>query len=138
MTEWCFKEEARWSTAVAFASGFAILIACMGLLALTIIAVRVRTREIGIRRVLGATALRILLMLSREFACLVAAGSVLAWPVAYLVTSQWLQQFAYRVEPNPWMFGAAGLGTLAASVLTILALAGRAAAVRPVQALRYE
>ena len=120
------------------AAGFAIGIACMGLLALTAVAMGRRTREIGIRKALGASVSGILLLLSREFAWLVAAGNAVAWPMAYWATSQWLQQFAYRVEPDLWLFGAAGLGVLGAAMLTVMALAGRAVAANPVDALRYE
>lgn len=130
--------EEHWGRGFGLASGFAIGIACMGLLALTALAVGRRTREIGIRKALGASVSGILLLLSREFAWLVVAGNAVAWPVAYWATSLWLRQFAYRVEPGLWLFGAAGLGVLGAAMLTVVMLAGRAATASPVRALRYE
>jgi len=82
--------EEQWGRAFGLAAGFAIGIACMGLLALTALAVGRRIREIGIRKALGASVSGILLLLSREFAWLVAAGNAVAWPVAYWATSLWL------------------------------------------------
>jgi len=110
----------------------------MGLLALTSLAVGRRTREIGVRKALGGSVSGILLLLSGEFAWLVVAGNAVAWPVAYWATGLWLQQFAYRDQPDPLLFGVAGMGVLATAMLTVMTLAGRAATASPVQALRYE
>ncbi len=116
----------------------AVLLACLGLLGLIALAAESRTKEIGVRKVLGATVADILLLLSREFLLLLAAAMLIAWPVAWWVMQRWLQNFAYRIELDWLTFFLAGLIALLAAVLTIGYQALRAATTDPVKALRYE
>jgi len=116
----------------------AILIACMGLYGLGIFSAGQRTKEIGIRKVLGASVMELTLMLAAEFAAWVAAANILAWPLAWYIMNGWLENFAYRVPISPWTFPAAGLLALFIALLTVGYRALRAAAADPVQSLRYE
>jgi len=115
-----------------------ILVACLGLFGLAASATQQRTREIGVRKVLGASTLSIILLLSRRVLVLVAAGAVVASIIAWLAMQQWLSGFAYRAWLNPaWMLLAAlGAGTVA--LLTIGLQSWRTARGDPVEALRYE
>ncbi len=107
----------------------AILIACFGLLGLSAYNVIQRTKEIGIRKVLGASAQSILLLLSRDFMKLILVALVLAIPVGWYIMHQWLQDFAYRIHIGWWIFAIAGLLALLIAVLTIVLQAARAVVV---------
>jgi putative ABC transport system permease protein len=121
------------------AFGFiAIFIACLGLFGLAAFTAGRRTREIGIRKVLGATASGIVNLLSREFIKLVLVANVIAWPAAYFAMNKWLQSFAYRIDISWWIFALAGMLTLLIALLTVSAQAIKAALANPVEALRYE
>ncbi len=116
----------------------AILIACFGLLGLSAYNVIQRTKEIGIRKVLGASAQSILLLLSKDFMKLILVALVLAIPVGWYIMHQWLQDFAYRIHIGWWIFAIAGVLALLIAVLTIVLQAARAVVVNPVQSLRSE
>ncbi len=116
----------------------AIGIACLGLLGLAAFAAEQKTREIGIRRVLGATVPGIMVLLSKDLTRWVALANLIAWPVAYFVMKSWLQNFAYRVELNWPAFAIAGLLTLGVAWLSMSFQAYRAANTDPVKALKYE
>jgi ABC-type antimicrobial peptide transport system permease subunit len=116
----------------------AVVIACLGLLGLAAFAVERRTKEIGIRKVMGASAPRLAVRLSREFVVLVLLANVVAWPVAYYAMSRWLQDFAYRIGLGLWPFVLAGAGAFIVALLTVGAQTIRAAAANPVETLRYE
>jgi putative ABC transport system permease protein len=116
----------------------AVFVACLGLLGLASFAAEQRTKEIGVRKVLGASTSGVVALLSRQFMKWVLLANVVAWPVAYWVMRKWLQAFAYRIELGLWIFLAAGLAALAVAFLTIGARTVRAAAANPVRALRYE
>lgn len=133
-----YWEEERWARAFAYASGFAIGIACMGLLGLTALSVARRTKEIGIRRVLGATIGGLLVLLSSELMWLVLIGNAVAWPLAWVGSRIWLESFAYRMDPDPWLFATAAAGLLGIALLTIAGHVVRTARTQPVEALRYE
>jgi putative ABC transport system permease protein len=119
-------------------SALTILIACIGLFGLAAFATERRTKEIGIRKVLGASVSGIVALLSREFAKLVLVANVIAWPVAYYVMNNWLQDFAYRIEIGWWVFALAGGMTLLIALLTVSFQTLKAALANPVEALRYE
>jgi putative ABC transport system permease protein len=122
-------------------SGFAVLalfIACLGLFGLAAFTAEQRTKEIGIRKVLGASAGGLVLLLTKEFARLVAVAFVVAVPIAYLAMDRWLDTFAYRAALGPGVFVAAGLVALAVALGTVSYQALRAALSDPVKALRYE
>ncbi len=133
-----YREDRRTGRVFGYATAFSILIAGLGLFGLASFSTAQRTREIGIRKVLGASAESIVVLLSREFAALVLAANVLAAPVAYVLMTRWLQSFAYRTGPGAWTFIlAAGLSFLLA-LATVSTKAMRSALSNPVDSLRYE
>lgn len=133
-----YLSDQRWEQIVKYASFFAILIACLGLLGLTAIAVARRTREVGIRKVLGASATNIVMLISKDFFWLVLLGNILGAPVAYFAMQRWLQGFAYRTEIGLAVFLVAAVLALGIALLTISAQVTRAALANPVESLRYE
>jgi putative ABC transport system permease protein len=116
----------------------AIIIACLGLFALSSFMIVQRTKEIGIRKVLGASISNVVFILSKDFLILVVVSNVIAWPVAYYFMNKWLQDFAYRIHITWWMFFLAGGSALVIALLTIGWQAIRAATANPVESLRYE
>ena len=133
-----YKSEEQWSQIIGYASFFAILISCLGLLGLAALAVTRRTKEIGIRKVLGASAPNIISLIAREFLILVAIANLIAWPLSYGIASQWLQNFAYRIDLSVWVFVAAGVLVVLVALFTVSSQAIRAAFTNPVKSLRYE
>ena len=119
-------------------AGLAVFIACLGLLGLTSFMTEQRTKEIGIRKILGATVANIVLLLTRDFIRLVLLGIVLAAPIAYLAMHRWLGTFAYRIEISWSIIGMAGLIALLMAALTVSYQAIRGALANPVDALHYE
>ena len=119
-------------------SGLAIAIACLGLLGLIAYTAEVRTKEIGIRKVLGATEISIVSLLTREFLILVALASLLAWPIAYFSMNHWLHNFAYRITLSPAYFIASTGVAIVITLITIAYQALKAARANPIEALRYE
>jgi putative ABC transport system permease protein len=116
----------------------AVLIACLGLFGLAAFTAERRTKEIGIRKVLGASTYGLVALLSSEFVRLVALAFAVAAPVAYLVMERWLSGFAYRVDLGFGVFAAAGVVALLVALLTVSGQAVRAALADPVESLRYE
>jgi putative ABC transport system permease protein len=119
-------------------AAMAVIIACLGLFGLASFTAEQRTNEIGVRKVLGASASGIVVLLSQEFAKWVLVANALAWPVAYLAARDWLQGFAYKTEIAWWLFPLVGTGTLVVALLTVSFQALRAARTDPVSALKYE
>ena len=116
----------------------AIVISCLGLFGLASYAAARRTKEIGIRKALGASVTSIVVMLSNSFARLVLIGFIIAAPLAYYLMYQWLDNFAYRTDIALWVFAVAGVVGLLIAMLTISYRSFRAAQTNPVEALRYE
>jgi putative ABC transport system permease protein len=116
----------------------AIFISCLGLFGLASFMVEQRTKEIGIRKVLGASVSGIVLMLSKEFTQLVILANLISWPIAYFVMRRWLQNFAYQMPLGIWIFLVSGLLTLAIAWLTVSFHAVRVALTNPVNSLKYE
>jgi len=133
-----YESEQRWSRIVGYGAVFAVLIACLGLFGLAALSVAGRTKEIGIRKVLGASVTRVTLLLSKDFVKLVLVAVVLAAPVAYVALQRWLDGFAYRIEMSGWTFLIAGLTALVIALATVGYQAVRAALTDPVESLRYE
>lgn len=133
-----YEDEQKMSEIFGYFSTLAILIACLGLLGLASFTVERRTKEIGVRKVLGATVPGIVQLLSTEFTKPVLIANVIAWPVAYYVMSKWLQDFAYRIDIGLWVFLLAGGLVLSIALLTISSQAIKTALTNPVEALRYE
>jgi len=119
-------------------AALAIMLSCLGLFGLAVFSTEQRTKEIGIRKVLGASVAGIVGLISSEFAKLVLVANVVAWPVAYYAMNQWLQDFAYRIEIGWWIFALAGGLALIIALLTVSSQALKAALANPVEALRYE
>ena len=116
----------------------AILIACLGLFGLVTYASEQRTKEIGIRKVLGANVGSIVSMIAKDFLRLIIIASVIAFPVAWWAMNKWLQDFAYRVNLSWWIFLAAGLLTIVIALATISFQAIKSAIANPVNSLRSE
>jgi putative ABC transport system permease protein len=133
-----YFNELRWRNIVKYSSVFAFLVACLGLFGLTSLAVAKRTREVGIRKVLGASVSRIVTLFTLDFAILVLIANLIAWPIAYIVMKRWLEEFAFRTHISIMTFILTGIIALAIAVLTISFQAVKAALSNPVDALRYE
>ena len=116
----------------------AIVIACIGLFGLSAYMAELRTKEIGIRKVLGSTASKIVVLLSRDFAKLVVLAFVIATPIAYYAMTRWLQNFAFRSPVRVWIFLLAGMAAVLIAQLTISFQALKAASTDPADALRFE
>jgi len=119
-------------------AGFAIFIACLGLLGLSLFATAQRTKEIGVRKVLGASVSNIIILLSKDFVKLVIVAFVIASPLAWYIMHSWLNDFAYRINLSAWIFIAAGLFALFIALATISFQAIKAAVANPVKSLRTE
>src|SRR5512145_1675636 len=116
-----------------YISSLAILIACLGLFCLASFTVERRTKEIGVRKVLGASATGIASLLSKDFVKLVLAANLIAWPIAYFAMNKWLQDFAYRIEIGWLVFALAGGIALIIALLTVSTQAIKAALADPVE-----
>lgn len=124
---------------IYFHFGFlAIFVACLGLYALASYTIEQKTKEIGIRKVLGARVQGLVFSLSKEFLKWVLLANILAWPAAFFIMTKWLNNFAYRIDIAWWMFIASGILTLIIAILTISHQAFKLAVSDPVEALRYE
>ena len=126
------------SRVVAILAGLAIFISCLGLFGLASYAAERRVREIGVRKVLGASVQSITTMLSKDFLKLVLISNLVAWPIAWLGVNRWLQDFAYRIPVSWWVFIIAGVVSLLIAVLTVSFQAIKAATANPVKSLRTE
>ncbi len=133
-----YETERRWSRIILLGALFAVGIACLGLFGLATLSAARRTKEIGVRKVLGASVPGLVGLVVREFVLLVGVAVVIAWPLAWLGMSRWLEGFAYRADLAWWLFVGAGVLTLAIALLTVSYHALRAATADPVKALRYE
>ena len=116
----------------------AMMIACLGLLGLAAFMVEHRTREIGIRKVLGASVSGLMMLLSGQFSRWVLMANLIAWPLAWFLMHQWLENFAYRVGINWWFFILSGIIALLIALFTVSAQVIRAALTNPADTLRYE
>lgn len=133
-----YKSDIKTSRLVFIFSGITVVIAALGLLALAAFSAEQRIKEIGIRKVLGASVSQIVAMLSKDFLLLVLLASLIALPLAWWLMNKWLQDFAYRVETGWWVFAAAGIIALLIAVLTVSSQAIKAAVSNPVKSLRTE
>ena len=133
-----YKNEQRTGQIMTVFAILAIFVACLGLFGLASFTAEQRTKEIGIRKVMGASVPDILTLLFREIVILVIVATVIALPLSYLGMDSWLQDFAYRIEINPIIFVIAALMALIIAVGTVMYQAMRAATANPIQALRYE
>lgn len=133
-----YKSDVQFGKVFGSFSALAILIACLGLLGLASYSVIQRTKEIGIRKVLGASVLNIIRLISTDFLKLVAISIIIAIPVTLLVMSRWLQTFAYRIDIQWWVFVLAGMAAFLIALVTVSSQALRAAIANPTESLRNE
>jgi len=133
-----FTSDTQWKRIVNIASVLFVFISCMGLLGLVMLSIGQRTKEIGIRKVLGAAVSRIVVLISKEFIILISVAFVVGAPVAYYFINKWLQDFAYRIHIGWWMFAAAGILVLVVTLMTISFQAIRAARANPAKSLKTE
>ena len=116
----------------------AVLIACLGLFGMAAFAAEQRTKEIGIRKVLGASPAKLVAILNRDMGKFILIANLIAWPIAYWAAKWWLRDFAYRTSVPPWIFGAAAVVVVVIGFLTTLYHSVRAVSSDPVKSLRYE
>ncbi len=133
-----YRNEERVQEIVGIASFIAVILASLGLLGLVSLAVNQRTREIGVRKVLGATIADILVLLSKRLILLVLAANLAAWPLAYAAMHSWLEEYPYRIDMGIGLFAAGAGLALCLALLALGSQAVRAALANPVEALRYE
>ncbi len=136
--EAAYRDELRWRRVITWAAAGAVLISTLGAFALTALAVGRRTKEIGIRKALGATVVGLTALMAREFAWLGLLGAAAASPLAWWWMRDWLDGFAFRIDLSPWHFAAGAAIALAAVLVSSCHQAWRAARADPVRALRYE
>jgi putative ABC transport system permease protein len=133
-----YKAEGKLSDLLWIFTVMAIVVGCMGLFGLAAFSAEQRTKELGIRKVLGANAFDIVGLLSRNFLILVAIASLIAFPIAWWAMNDWLKDFPYRVNISWWIFGGAIVAALAIALLTVSFQAIKAALANPVKSLRTE
>lgn len=133
-----YESEEKWQQMMLFGAILTIFISSIGLFGLSVLAAEKRTKEIGIRKVLGAPVGQMVIILSRDFLKLVTIAMLIAMPVAWLLSNKWLQDYPYRVTLNGWMFAAAGLLVVLIALFTVSFQAIKAAVANPVKSLRTE
>jgi len=133
-----YHAEVRFGKLVQAGTGLAVFIACLGLFGLASFMAQQRTKEIGIRKILGSTTSGIMALLSKDFLLWVGTANLIAWPAAWLAVHVWLQNFAYRVPLTLWPFLISGAGILVLAWLTVGWRSFKSATSNPIDTLRYE
>jgi putative ABC transport system permease protein len=133
-----YRTDEQVSQIVAIMGGLAILISCLGLYGLASFSTEKRAKEIGIRKILGASVKDVVYLLSKNFVRLVLIANLIAWPLAWLALHRWIQDYAYRIEISWWVFVLAGMAALLITLGTVSALTIKAATSNPVKSLRTE
>lgn len=133
-----FAAEERISKLVGFFALLAIIISCLGLFGLASFIAEQRTKEIGVRKVLGASVFNVWQLLSKDFVVLVLLSLFIATPIAYYFMHGWLQNYQYRADLSWWIFAAAGAGALMITLLTVSFQAIKVAISNPMKSLRTE
>ena len=136
--EAAYRDELRWRQLITWAAVGAVFISALGAFALTALAAGRRTKEIGIRKALGASVFGLTTLMTREFACLALIGSAVAWPLSWWWMRDWLNGFAFRIDLAVWHFAAGAAVALVAVLISSGHQAYKAAKADPVEALRYE
>ena len=137
-TQRWYRREQRLATIFSSAAGIAILLSCMGLFAIALITIQQRTKEIGIRKVLGASVSSIVALLSKDFLTLVIIAIAIASPLAWWAMNKWLTDFAYKIDISWWVFALAGVLATTIALLTVSVQSIKAALMNPVKSLRSE
>ncbi|SEF39847.1 ABC transporter permease [Sphingobacterium lactis] len=133
-----YESDYRFSSIINLSSGITVLLSCLGLIGLVTISISQRTKEIGIRKVLGSSVSRIIRLLSTEYLVLVFISIIIASPVAWWAINKWLENFAYKMELTWWMFSIPAIATLIIAFLTMFYHSFKAAIANPVDCLRDE
>jgi predicted permease len=133
-----YKDEQAMARIINLATAVAILISCLGLFGLATLTAFQRTKEIGVRKVLGASVGEILALLTRDFIKLVMLAIIIATPIAWYLMNQWLQSYAYKIDIEWWVFALAGLSAIGIALLTVSFQSIKAALTNPVKSLRTE
>ena len=133
-----YRAEERLGTIFNFFTLLGILIACLGLFGLASYMAEQKTKEIGIRKILGAPTFKIVIQLSKEFTKCILIANLIAWPIAYFAVHRWLQEFAYRIKPGVFQFVFSGALALLIALITVSWQSIKAASANPVDSLRYE
>jgi len=136
--DWSYRSEQKVRKIVSYLTSLAVFISCLGLFGLASFMTERKTKEIGIRKVLGASVSNIILFLSKEFLKWVLVANIIAWPIAYIIGYKWLQNYAYRTSLALWVFIMAATLSFVIALLTVSYQAIKAALANPVDALRYE
>lgn len=133
-----YNDDIRFGTVFGLFTMLAIFISCLGLSGLSMYVIKIRTKEIALRKVLGASVLNLLLMLSKEYVRLTVMAFIVAAPISYLLIEKWLQNFFYRIEISWWMFVIPGVLILGIALLTVSAQSLKTALSKPAESLRNE
>ncbi len=136
--QWLYNREEKQGKLFAFFSGLAIFIACLGLFGLTTFSTLQRVKEIGIRKVLGASMQSIVRMLLKEMFGLILIANIIAWPLAWYLMGRWLEKFAYRIGNELWIYLCAGIAMIIIAFITMSFQSVRAALANPVDSLKHE
>jgi putative ABC transport system permease protein len=133
-----YQNEERIRRILEYFTFLAVFVSCLGLLGLASFSAERRTKEIGVRKVLGASVSGIIFMLTKDIIQWILLANVVAWPVAYFSMHRWLQSFAYRTNLEIWMFLLSAILTLVIALLTVSYQSAKAARLNPVESLRCE
>ena len=133
-----YKSEEMFGNLFGYFAGLGLFIACLGLIGLASFTAEQKTKEIGIRKVLGSSVSEIIKMLSTDFAKWVIIGNIIAWPIAYYFMTKWLEDFAYRAGINIFHFIITGFLTLVFAIAAVSYQTIKAARANPIDALKYE
>jgi putative ABC transport system permease protein len=136
--EQMFRGDLKMGKVLRIATILAILIACLGLFGLASFMAEQKTKEIGIRKVLGSSISAITVMFSKEFIKWVIAANVIAWPLAYYLMNKWLEDYAYKTPIGWWIFALAGILSISIAIITVSYQSIKAASANPIKSLRYE
>ena len=133
-----YEAEAKWKQIMLFGAILTIFISCIGLFGLSVLSAEKRTKEIGIRKVLGASVKRVVAILSKDFLKLVFISLIIAIPAAWLAANKWLENYPYRIALDWWLFASAGILVVLIALITVSFQAIKAAIANPVKSLRTE
>jgi len=133
-----YESEAKWKQVIGISALLFVFISCIGLFGLIILSIEQRTKEIGIRKVLGAAVSRLVVLISKDFIILIALAFLISLPLGYYAVNKWLEDFAYRMEVHWWLFAIPGIIVIGTAMLTLCTQAIRAAMANPVKSLRTE
>ena len=133
-----YRLENKLSTLIILFTMLSLIISCLGLFSLSSYTTLLKTKEIGIRKVLGASNIQVTFLLTTQFTRWVLIANVFAWPAAYMLIRAWLRNFAYRTQPNLWIFAVSGLLALFIALFTVSFQSLRAGNANPVDSLKYE